>query len=264
MNALPLRERGALKSSFHTALAETIPLCQCSNRNSIYMLDEIEARLDLQFPKLYRQLHSDGMLDWGEPDPQWGERALPSLRAKPPLLIFADDFRLIAPRDIELYAARLDIAETTFHAIAPIGKNGAGELYCLLFSSRAQIDCVCKTNRWTGESIKLAKDLEDFLFRELLAAAVQINEADLDSEAQFCEDMLAMLGSHREYIGEDRSRLLAKIYSAPIRRWPDGELGMIGLDEFFEILNVRIPFSGLHQRFALPTPNLAVGSQPIP
>lgn len=216
------------------------------------MLEEIEAKLNIQFPQLYRDLFSDGMLDLGEQGPGWHENVYPRIRAKPPLLAFAGDFRLIPPVKVIDYTKTINVSTREFHAIVPIGRNGAGELFCLLFISPTSIDSVCKINKRTGACVKLAKDISDFIFRELLGAAVQINEEDLESEGEHVKDLSAMLQSHKKYMEVDRLNILEKIYSMPIEQQDDDELGMISLDEYYRILDNNIAFDGLNQRFTLP------------
>ena len=213
---------------------------------------KIEATLDVCLPGMYQELLSDGMLDWDEQGPNWYENVYPNLRAKPPFLVFANDFRLIPPEKVVEYAEALKLAASEFHAVVPIGRNGAGDLFCLLFNSATSVDSVCKVNRRTGASVRLARDLSDFVFRELLGTVAQINEEDLESEEDYLKDILAMLQSHKKYISEARFRILEKVYSKPIQQQDDDEMGMISLDEFSRILEDEISFEGLNQRFALP------------
>lgn len=216
------------------------------------MLEDIERKLNVQLPKLYRDLFSDGMLDWGEQGPDWYDNIYPKLRAKPPLLLFADDFRLIPPGKVIDYAEALKLATSDFHAIVPIGRNGAGELYCLLFRSPTAVDSICKVNKRTGASVRLTKDLSDFVFRELLGTVVQINEEDLESEVDFLKDIDAMLQSHKIYINEGHLKILENVYAKPIKQQGDGEIGMISLDEYYSILEEEISFDGLNKKFVLP------------
>lgn len=213
---------------------------------------DAESKLNVKLPDLYRELFTDGMLDWGDQGPNWHENVYPKIRAKPPLLLFANDFRLIPPEKVIEYAEALKLATPEFHAVVPIGRNGAGDLFCLLFNSPNSVDSVCKVNKRTGAAVKLAKDFSDFVFRELLGTVVQINEEDLESEGDYLKDIFAMLQSHKKYINEARFSILEKAYSAPIAQQDDDEMGTISLDEFVQTLKGEIPFDELNKRFTLP------------
>jgi hypothetical protein len=62
----------------------------------------IEQAYDFQLPALYQQLYHDGMLNWfldgGFPNPNWHAHIFPQLRHRPPVLLFAQDFELYAPK----------------------------------------------------------------------------------------------------------------------------------------------------------------------
>ncbi|WP_053912127.1 hypothetical protein [Aneurinibacillus migulanus] len=59
-------------------------------------LEQIEHKYNFTYPKLYRQLYLDGMLDsGGEYGQDWYEKYYAKLAQNPPMLFFGFDFELL-------------------------------------------------------------------------------------------------------------------------------------------------------------------------
>lgn len=213
------------------------------------MLEEIEEKFSFKYPDLYKNLYRDGMLNWGKQGPNWYEEFYPILRKNPPLLLFAGDFELLNQEDIEKSIEKLSKRTTKNHKAIPFGKNGAGEFYAFLYTSPKTIESVCLINR-EDSLINLAQNFEDFIFREILGAAVQINPDDLENHSDFRTDLYAMSDSHNKYISKQRVKIIKDIYAKEIQEDDDGESGMISIEEYEKILKTEIDFPKLNKRIA--------------
>ena len=57
-------------------------------------LEQIEQQFNFKYPELYKALYENGMLDWGEPGPNWYATFWEKFKSNPPLLLFGNDFEL--------------------------------------------------------------------------------------------------------------------------------------------------------------------------
>ena len=64
-------------------------------------LADIENKHSFKYPKLYKQLEQDGMLDVGEYSQSWKQTVYPQLKDNPPLLLHSCDFELIPLSDLD-------------------------------------------------------------------------------------------------------------------------------------------------------------------
>lgn len=212
------------------------------------MLDTIEKELGIFYPNLYHQLFDDGMLNWGRGGPKWYQDEYPKLRHFPPFLLFANDFQIIEVSQILNTAKKIQTCSEIIHALVPFGKNGAGDIFCIIYTNMASISGIGQLNKYTGEMIILAKSFEDFLFWELASAVSDMNTEDLEDLHSISGDLDAMLQSHSKYLSNDRANKLGAIYKRPIIEFEDGETGKILDQELWELLGNEINFTDLGKK----------------
>lgn len=211
------------------------------------MLDKIEKSIGIKFPELYWRLYMEKMLDWGTPGPNWHEKSYPLLRKNPPLLLFAHDFKIIQKEEISTLSKKMFCHHPSFFRAIPFGKNGAGDLHYFMFTSPAQISSICTINRITQESTKLSKNLEDFIFQELLGSVMDIGTEEAE-DLDFNEDLDAMLQSHEKYISKRRAGILREVYSRPFKEI-EGDYQKLSLDEYESIVESETIFDERGTRF---------------
>ncbi|MDA8453806.1 SMI1/KNR4 family protein [Acidovorax sp. GBBC 3334] len=213
------------------------------------MLENIENKFNFIYPEVYKKLHDENMLNWGDLGPNWHKEVYPNIRTNPPFLLFSNDFKIIPITDINKETEKIIQRIGSSPKIIPFGKDGVGNIYNLNYAENSGLDSVCILNR-DDSLIKLAKNLEDFIFRELLASCTQINPDDIEDEEEFNQDLLAMLESHKPYLTPPRYNLLSSIYKKPITE-EDGELGKIAIDEYFKILDQEISFPEINKKIQI-------------
>ncbi|AVS91620.1 hypothetical protein C8246_07205 [Paracidovorax avenae] len=213
------------------------------------MLKAIEEKYGFVYPELYLRLYQENMLGWGGQRPNWHEEVYPKIRDNPPFLLFANDFKIIETAEIENYIPRIEERVNGKFKLIPFGRDGAGDLYSFKYHSEGSLDSVCILN-WDGSLIRLARDFEDFIFRELLGSVVQINPKDIEDEDEYNRDLFAMLESHKPYLTAKRYNIIKSIYSKNINE-EDGEFGKISIDEYYEILDQEIRFAGINKKIML-------------
>lgn len=213
------------------------------------MLNGIQNEFKFKYPDIYLQIERDGNLDWGEQGPN--QTVSHELRKKPPLLLFGNDFRLLDEDRIRKLLIQFRSGWDSSGKFVPFGRNGAGDYFAFVFGTQNTLEYICKLNRNSDEGFVLAKNFDDFLFRELLHAAYNINEFDIDENDfdEFRANLYAMLNSHRAYINNRRVKILEEVYSRPISRFDDEEFGMIDENMFYEILDQEIKFDLLDKKF---------------
>jgi hypothetical protein len=173
------------------------------------ILQAIEAHFQVPLPALYVQLYQDGMLDWGVPNPNWYRDIYPRLRQRPPVLLYAPDFELIAPEQV--LEQDLICEPSPDHLFIPFGTTGAGDLYCFY-----------PTLTWHDEDKTevLAPSLDAFIFREMLAKVTAIDEYSLEGYADFealRQDLLLAADSIRPYLKPAWNNILDTVYRLPLR-----------------------------------------------
>lgn len=188
---------------------------------SYSQLQDIEQQFNFRYPALYCQLLADGMLDWGTFGPDWISQCYPVLRKDPPLLLFANDFELMAFDEIEEKIT--DFADPDYWMqikaglqFIPFAKNGAGDSYCFFLNEQKGEDIpIVLIWHDANRAVFKAKNLQDFIFRSMLEAVADIEEADygLLGPDNFREDLLHFFRTHRKYLSERQQEIIEQIYT---------------------------------------------------
>lgn len=109
--------------------------------------------------------------------------------------------------------------------------------------------------------VPFAKNLQDFIFRQLLESLTEMDEYSMfegDSEAEIKIHLQNQLNTHRKYLTPKQIEILEDIYRRDIIEYTyktsnGGEFeaeGLLTFDELEKIINKEIAFEKLNQKFA--------------
>lgn len=232
-------------------------------------LSQLEQELNITYPEMYTKLYADGMLDWGETGIDWYDTTFPKLKANPPLILFAEDIEIWDPIEYQAGIAEIlhhevyDISEK--FKLVPFAKSGGGDLYVFQYDLQNGDDVpVSYLPHDHCELQVLAKNFQDFIFRQLLEGTREIYEYAMfedDSEEQIKEHLHNQLRTHRPYLTNKQVKILEEIYARNIEEYeyklPNGRTeeaeGLATFDEVDEILKQEIDFEYFDKEFNFTT-----------
>lgn len=213
-------------------------------------LEAIEERFNFKYPLLYRQLFNDKMLDWGQFSPTWFTTVYPVLRESPPLLLFANDFEIIDTENIyeesKAFKDTDDYRNTNPELnFIPFAKSGAGDLYCFYLNGKKGDDIPIVFVWHDSNSVEVkAKNLQDFIFRCMLEAVIDLDEDSLVMDNDFKVNIGNLFKTHSKYLTDKQAAIIKNIYA----RSSIGTSLLID-DEAGKIINEEIYFEHLDMEF---------------
>ena len=192
-------------------------------------LKEMEKKYGFTYPRLYYKLLESGMLNWGLTQSDWFNTEFPKLKKKPPLLLFGDDFEILFSRveieeEIGAFSDEDDFRQTKkeYHnKFIPFGKTAGGDLYCFFLDDKNSIESIVLVWHDANEVDVLSKNLEDFIFRQLLECVIEPYEDGLIMSGDFKENITNQLSTHREFLNNKQIDVLLEVYK---REMNDGLL----------------------------------------
>ncbi|HEX6431382.1 MAG TPA: SMI1/KNR4 family protein [Niastella sp.] len=215
-------------------------------------LQIIEQQFNFRYPPLYHQLYTDGMLEWGTRGPTWITGQYPLLRENPPLLLFANDFELTNLQHIAGILDEWNDPDYWMHIktglrFIPFAQNGAGDMYCF-FPTEQQDEDIPIVFLWhdANRTEYKAKNLQDFIFKCMLEAVADIEEAEygLLTTGDFTENRHNFLKTHQKYLTPEQQHIIEKIYQAGQTENP-----LISAEELVSIIHKEIGFEKLDLEF---------------
>ncbi|MBB1139125.1 SMI1/KNR4 family protein [Myroides sp. WP-1] len=228
-------------------------------------LEDIEKELNIQYPVLYKKLFADGLLDSGPTGINWYKDSFPKLKQNPPLLLFAEDIEIWNP--IEYKAGILEILDPEVYDLAqrfqfvPFAKNGAGDLYVFQFDLQDGNDIPITFFPHDDCEVEVvAKNLQDFIFRQLVEATREIDDCSLvfeEEEVEIKANFQQQLRTHRPYLSERQIEILEEIYTRDLNVYtytlPSGRIekaeGLTTYEEVDNLLQREIDFKYLNAKF---------------
>lgn len=228
---------------------------------------ELEQKYNFKYPEIYRQLAEDNMLNWGESGPQWFETTFPELKKNPPLLLFGYDIEIWNDQQfVEASIDEMSDAEDyrnihSEYRFVPFAKNGAGDIYAFQFDLQHNGEVpVTFIPHDDEEAEVVAKNFQDFIFRQLLEAITEIDEDSMfyeDEEEDLKQNLFNQLRTHESYLTARQIEILNDIYQRDIFEYsykvPNGRSfeseGLVTFDEVEKILNSEIGFDQLNKKF---------------
>ncbi len=210
----------ALKTK-QTTLSDSARLVQATGVS----LSVTEQRFGVRFPVLYKKIEADGMLTYSADfGPDWYKKKFAMLKSQPPFLLFAKGLELVSTRELYLNTRGDNQSwnraewDANFKML-PFAGDGSGDQFAFWLSCPQPPS---EPNDWpiihwwhddTHFDVK-AKNLEDFIFIKLLDLALEIEIGyDLVADGEIQENLQNMLSTHRRYISQRRTDLLAGLYA---------------------------------------------------
>ncbi len=227
-------------------------------------LEDLEKEFNFTYPELYKQLYTDKMLDWGSDGNGWYTNVFPTLKENPPLLLFGSDIEIWDP-----IVYRDGIREMVNHEVydinpkyqmVPLAKNGAGDLYVFQFDMEINGEVPITFFGHDSDAEILAKNLQDFIFRQLLESLTEIDEYSMfyeDSEEKIKQNLHNQLKTHRKYLKAEQVEILEDIYQLDIFEYtyitPNGgefeAKGLLTFDDLEKLIKQEISFEKLNIKF---------------
>jgi hypothetical protein len=240
-------------------------------------LASLEEKYGFRYPALYHRLYEDGMLNWGEYDASEADIEasifpFPTPKAEaqhaknPPFLWFARDFILFDPAWLErmIDEERTGEYEMTRalqqFGLINFGRDGTGSGYAFWFGGQkgeevpiAYIDYV------NGGLVSVeAKNLQDFMFMQLLGAGIRIYDAEAvqaimakigdDFDEKTPQNLREALRTHAPYLTSRQQEIVREVFNRnPAEQGYDvfydyTQKGLLTEDEYWEIVEREIAF----------------------
>ena len=190
-------------------------------------LNEIEKQYKFKFPKLFKTLWNDGMLDWmnghtGEfnNNESWASTVYPNIKEMPPLLLHTGGFDFEMLRADTILNWQFDeMWDVDEHKFIPFAKTDEGDVYAFYNGIKTDGEAAI-VYIWNdmNETEVLAKNFEDFIFRKMLEAAYDIDKDDLRGDYKergfkgYQEDIQKDLKTISPYLMLSYREVLQEIY----------------------------------------------------
>lgn len=194
-------------------------------------LKELESRYNFKYSKLFKRLWSDNMLDWmnGRTTPfgideNWAKTIYPQIKENPPLLLHTGgfDFELLRAEDMLNFKFD-EFWDIEKHQFIPFAKTEEGNIYA--FYKNLKVDneyAVVLIWNDMNETEVLAKNFEDFIFRQMLEAVYDVDKDELSGDYKQDEfeayrvDILNDLKSISPYLKEEYISILTELYNRDV------------------------------------------------
>ncbi|NSL88690.1 SMI1/KNR4 family protein [Chitinophaga solisilvae] len=205
-------------------------------------LEAIEQDYNFTYPALYKQLSEDGMLSWGELSPDWIRDVYPGLKATPRFLMFAADFEIMDEADISAEMEDGLPNADKKHRFVPFGYTGAGDWYAFYYNLQQGDDVpVALVYHDSNEATIIAKNLQDFIFSQLLEAITNPDPQyrGLIADGDIKVNSYHFLRTHAPYLSPQQQQVVATAY----------QKGVLTGQELHGILEANINFEWLDNSF---------------
>jgi len=227
-------------------------------------LEDLEKEFNFTYPELYKQLYADKMLDWGSDGNGWYANVFLKLKENPPLLLFGSDIEIWDP-----IVYRDGIREMINHEIydinpkyrmVPFAKNGAGDMFVFQLDMENNGEIPITFFGHDSDAEILAKNLQDFIFRQLLESLTEIDEYSMfyeDSEEKIKQNLHNQLKTHRKYLKAEQVEILEDFYQRDIFEYtykiPNGSefeaKGLLTFDDLEKLIKQEMAFEKLNIKF---------------
>ncbi|OPB94876.1 SMI1/KNR4 family protein [Elizabethkingia ursingii] len=227
-------------------------------------LEDLEKEFNFTYPELYKQLYTDRMLDWGSDGNGWYTNVFPTLKENPPLLLFGSDIEIWDP-----IVYRDGIREMVNHEVydinpkyrmAPLAKNGAGDMFVFQLDMENNGEVPITFFGHDSDAEILAKNLQDFIFRQLLESLTEIDEYSMfyeDSEEKIKQNLHNQLKTHRKYLKAEQVEILEDLYQRDIFEYtyktPNGSefeaKGLLTFSDLEKLIKQEMAFEKLNIKF---------------
>ncbi|MFY0252463.1 SMI1/KNR4 family protein [Chitinophaga sp. 30R24] len=194
------------------------------------MLEEFEKEYGFTYPTLYKQLYKDGMLNWGEFGENWLDKVYPAIRTAPPLLLYANDLEIM---DLATVSEEMEdgfLFADPVHRFVPFAVSSGGDWFAFYFNLQQEEDVpIVQVYRDANEACILAKNLQDFIFLQMLEAITDLGpeSPSLITYGDLKENCGNFLRTHSPYLTPHQATVVATVYET-------GKLTNVKLHEIVE------------------------------
>ena len=227
-------------------------------------IEEIEKKYKFKFPKLFKELWEDGMIDWmnghsGEfsNDETWEATIYPEIKEKPPLLLHTGGFDFEMLRAEEMLNWKFDeLWDIDEHSFIPFAKTDEGNVYAFYEGIKtAGEHAIVYIWNDMNETEVLAKNFEDFIFRKMLEAAYDVDKDDLRGDYKdagfegYKKDISRDLVSVSPYLNDGYKSVLNEIYGRKEILETMFTYGLIEHDQLGLLIQEHLQFDELDSIF---------------
>lgn len=200
----------------------------------------------------------------GETSIDWLEKSFPILKNNPPLLLFTEDIEIWNPIDYEVSISEIlnhEVYEiSNKFRLVPFAKTGGGDLYVFQYDLQKDQDIPISLLPHDDDQLHvLARNLQDFIFRQLLEAVADIYDDLLfydEDEYTIKRNLYNQLRTHRPYLDENQIKILEEIYKRDITiyhyKLANGKVeeaeGLLTFEEVEKIIKNEIDFEFLNAK----------------
>ncbi|MGF6846130.1 hypothetical protein QFZ51_001365 [Chitinophaga sp. W3I9] len=194
------------------------------------MLEELEKDYGFTYPTLYKQLYKDGMLNWGEFGEDWLDKVYPAIKTAPPLLLYANDLEIMALPTVDEEMDEGLLFADPVHQFVPFAMSGAGDWFAFYFNLQNGDDVpIVQVFHDSNEACILAKNLQDFIFLQMLEAVTDLDPRNpsLIAHGNMKENCRNFLRTHAPYLTPRQAGIIEAVYDF-------GRLTNVALHEIVE------------------------------
>ena len=188
-------------------------------------ISELEKKYNYKFDPFFKKLWNAGLLDWFKgwknayiPGKTWLTEVYPKIKDNPPILLHTGlDFEMLPEEEMLNY--EFNEWNDPKHKFIPFAMSGAGDCYAIY--ANIEIDgnnpIVLVWHDDNATDI-LSKNLEDFIFRQMIEKIVTIDKSEIDyhfngDNLSFQKAVKLDLKSVENYLKPNYVRILTEIYN---------------------------------------------------
>lgn len=227
------------------------------------ILKELEKKYHFIFPDHFKRLWDDGMLNYmrgveeGLKEAEsWVDTVYPTLRENPPALLHSGESQLtLLTPEAMLNFQTPPFWDVEKHHFIPFAKTLEGNYYAFYDNVRVEGEApIVEIWDEMDDTEYYAKNFEDFIFRQMVESAEDIDKDDLKVEYggdvnAYITDVEHDIKSISPYLKAEYTQLLKEIYS---KEQKEGTLAysLITLQEAEEIVEKYLDFELMGESFS--------------
>lgn len=225
-------------------------------------LKELEEKYRFAFPNLFRKLWEDGMLDYirrfedglGENE-NWEDTVYPKLRKNPPILLHSGEagLKIFSPEEI-LNFETPPFWDIETHHFIPFAKTLEGNYFAFYTTVKVEGEApIVEIWDEMDDAEYYAKNFEDFIFRQMVESATDIDPdylmGEYDDIDDHIDDLHQDIESITPYLQKEYITILKDIYSRELQKG-DFAYFLITVDEAEKIIKENMDFELLYESFS--------------
>lgn len=205
-------------------------------------LDNLQKQYHFIYPDLYRQMIADDFMNWGQINKDWRETVYPTLKDKPPFLLYRYGIEPIDFDTLVTYCKLLNQSlqdhlwsALSHHFLLVPFVLSESDCYCFIYPKDSIPDPSHNSyNLWQYLKLNqhdtaiamiyhdddvimiLAKNIQDFIFIQSLEIVTYICDEALINNGDIYQKLTNYLNSHSPYLNKKHYDVLKEVYQRPI------------------------------------------------